>query len=85
MRAGVKITRMDHTASVLRGIAAKSPDGAQVRRLLALALILEGHRREAAAALAGMDWQTLRDWVHRYNAEGVSGLCSIRTGRHPPP
>jgi transposase len=54
-----------------------------VRRLLALALILEGHRREAAAALAGMDRQTLRDWVHRYNAEGVSGLWSIRTGGHP--
>jgi len=48
-----------------------------------LALILEGHRRETAAALAGMDRQTLRDWVHRYNAEGVSGLCSIRTGGHP--
>jgi transposase len=83
MSAGVKITRMDHTAAALRGIAGKSSDGAQVRRLLALALILEGHRREAAAALAGMDRQTLRDWVHRYNAEGVSGLWSIRTGGHP--
>ena len=42
-----------------------------------LALVLEGHRR--AAALTGMDRQTLRDWVHRYDAEGVSGLCSIRS------
>jgi len=83
MSAGIKITRMEHTAEALRGIASKSCDGAQVRRLLALALILEGHRREAAAALAGMDRQTLRDWVHRYNAEGVSGLWSIRTGGHP--
>ena len=49
MGAAVKITRSDHTAAALRGLAAKSNDGAQVRRLLALALILEGHpRREAA-------------------------------------
>jgi transposase len=30
--------------------------------------------REAAARAAGMDRQTLRDWVHRFNAEGVAGL-----------
>ena len=30
-----------------------------------------------------MDRQTLRDWVHRYNTEGVSGLLSIRSGGHP--
>ena len=42
MPSAVKITRMGHTASALRGLAAKSSDGGQVRRLLALALILEG-------------------------------------------
>jgi transposase len=78
--AAVKIMRTDHTAEALRGLAGKSTDAAQVRRLLALALILEGHPREAAAALAGMERQTLRDWVHRYNDEGVAGLLSIRTG-----
>src|SRR5271168_4206275 len=83
MVAAVKITRTDDTAGELRGLAAKSRDGAQVRRLLALALILEGHSRYAAARQAGMDRQTLRDWVHRYNAEGVSGLLSIRSGGHP--
>ncbi|HEX7410459.1 MAG TPA: winged helix-turn-helix domain-containing protein [Candidatus Binatia bacterium] len=61
-------------------MAAKSNDGGQVRRLLALALILEGHSREVAAELAGMERQTLPDWVHRYNAQGVAGLCSIRIG-----
>ena len=45
------------------------------RRLLALALILDGHKREDAARLAGMDRQTLRDWVHRYNADGMAGLA----------
>jgi len=83
MGAAVEITRADHTAGALRGVAAKSHDGAQVRRLLALALILEGHPRRQAAERSGMDRQTLRDWVHRYNDEGVSGLCSIRLGGHP--
>ena len=30
--------------------------------------------RATAAATCGMDRQTLRDWVHRYNAEGLAGL-----------
>src|SRR5450759_2196412 len=54
MSAAVKISRTDHTAEALRGLAAKSNDGGQVRRLLALALILEGHSREGAADLAGL-------------------------------
>ncbi len=53
------------TAEGLRMIAAKDSDGARVRRLLALSLILEGHSREEAARQATMDRQTLRDWVHR--------------------
>jgi transposase len=83
MPAAVKITRTDHTADELRGFAAKSTDGAQVRRLLALALVLEGHPRREAAEQSGMDRQTLRDWVHRYNGQGVAGLVSICTGGQP--
>jgi len=31
-----------------------------------------------------MDRQTLRDWVHRYNAEGIAGLCNRPApGRRP--
>src|ERR1019366_7961064 len=48
-------------------------DARQVRRLLAMALILEGQSRHEAAERAGMDRQTSRPWVHRYNAEGVAG------------
>lgn len=59
-------------------------DGAQVRRLLALALVLEGRCRGEAAAHSGMDRQTLRDWIHRYNEEGIEGLKSRRSpGRAP--
>src|SRR3954471_19425302 len=49
-------------------------DGGVSPRLLALANALEGIPREEAARLAGMTGQTLGDWVHRYNAEGVEGL-----------
>jgi transposase len=52
--------------------------------MLALALVLEGYSREEAARHAGMDRQTLRDWVHRYNAEGLAGLRDRpRSGRKP--
>jgi transposase len=70
------ITRAEHSADALREFASKSCDGAQVRRLLALAFVLEGSTRSEAAAWTGMDRQTLRDWVHRYNAAGVAGLAA---------
>lgn len=84
MGAPLVITRTDHTSAELRALSCKCSDGAQVRRLLALALVLDGHPRSEAAALNGMDRQTLRDWVHRYNAAGVEGLKSRRNrGRVP--
>lgn len=78
------ITRTDLSAAELREAARRSKDTAQSRRLLALALVLEGHTRTAAARAAGMDRQTLRDWVIRYNEAGVDGLCDRpRSGRPP--
>ena len=50
------------------------------RRLLAVALILDGHKRADAARLAGMDRQALRDWVHRHNADGAKGLADRHGG-----
>jgi transposase len=70
----VGITRTDLGSRGLRLAAARSHDAAAARRMLALALVLEGHNRTEAARAAGMDRQTLRDWVHRYNAEGLEGL-----------
>jgi transposase len=75
----IEITRTELTASELRALAARISNGVVVRRVLAIALLLEGHSRASAATVNGMTRQTLRDWVHRYNAEGVSGLWS-RTG-----
>lgn len=80
----VAITRADHDAAGLRAAASRSDDAAAARRMLALALVLDGHARSDAARLCGMDRQTLRDWVHRYNEQGLGGL-SDRRGRGGPP
>jgi transposase len=84
MGQAVTITNLDHSATDLRRMMSKQKDGAVVRRLLALALILEGQSRTEAARQSGMERQTLRDWVHRYNAEGLAGLSS-RVGPGPTP
>jgi transposase len=72
--AGVAISRTDHTAQELCAAAKCSEDVAAARRMLALALVLDGKSRAAAATFCGMDRQSLRDWVHRYNAQGLEGL-----------
>ena len=74
MSRAVEIVRMDLDAAGLRRAAARSRDADASRRMLALALVLDGQSRTQAAELCGMDRQTLRDWVHRYNALGLPGL-----------
>jgi transposase len=82
--------RGDRDAAELRRLARRERDGRVSARLLALANALDGLPREEAARLAGMTGQTLGDWVHRYNAEGVEGLrdrhrpgrpCALDEGR----
>ena len=79
----VAITRTELPAADLRRKAARTRDAKAARRMLAIALVLEGRPRGEAAAQCGMDRQALRDWVHRYNAEGIAGL-SDRPGRPGP-
>ena len=81
--AGIAIRRRELTAAELRAAAGKSKDARAARRMLAIALVLEGVDRATAAETCGMDRQTLRDWVHRYNAEGLAGLVN-RTVPHRP-
>jgi transposase len=72
----------ERTPAELRALARRERDGRVSARLLALANALDGMSRDEAARAAGMDRQTLRDWVHRYNAEGVEGLRDRpRSGR----
>jgi transposase len=68
----------------LRRLARREGDGRVAARLLALANALDGMSRAEAARAAGMDRQTLRDWVIRFNEEGVDGLRDLpRSGRRP--
>jgi len=66
--------REDYTAEELRALARRSKTVNQSRRLLSLAAVRDGMDRGAAAKIGGMDRQTLRDWVHRFNASGLEGL-----------
>lgn len=79
----VVITRTDLAATELRSEAARGRDAHAARRMLALALVLEGVDRTTAAKTCGMDRQTLRDWVHRYNADGLAGLANRQAPARP--
>lgn len=73
MPAAVKL-REDYSAAELRALARRSKDVNQSRRLLSLAAVRDGKERGEAARIGGMDRQTLRDWVHRFNGAGADGL-----------
>ena len=79
MPAGLGL-RDDWDTVQVRAAARAAQDADQVRRLLAIAAVYEGQDRAAAAQIGAMDRQTLRDWVHRFNAEGPAGLID----RKPP-
>ena len=66
--------RADYSAAELRRLAAATRNANQSRRLLSLAAVVDGMNRTEAARIGGMDRQTLRDWVHRFNAHGPDGL-----------
>ena len=66
--------REDYSAPELRRLAAATKNANQSRRLLSLAAVLDGMDRTEAARIGGMDRQTLRDWVHRFNEHGPDGL-----------
>lgn len=80
-RKGVEV-RQDMTARVLRKKARQEADVLTASRMLGIANVLDGMDRKSAAKAAGMDRQTLRDWVHRYNRDGLAGLCNRPKG-HP--
>ena len=76
--------RQDISAEELRRLARLEGDGRVACRLLGVANALDGMSRGQAARQAGMDRQTLRDWVIRFNAEGVEGLRDRPKSGRPP-
>src|SRR5476649_71755 len=73
----------DVDASRLRGLAKKTKDGPQARRLLALAAIYDGATRTEAAKIGGVGLQIIRDWVLRFNARGADGLLNGKSPGQP--
>jgi transposase len=83
MSAAISV-RDDFEADELRCMARSVKDANQARRLLAIAAVYEGKDREEAARIGGMDRQTLRDWVHRFNEHGPDGLINVKPSGRPP-
>ena len=80
----IEITHLDRSAAELGELVAKTRDGAVVRRLMGIAMLLDGWLRGEAASASGMDRQTLCDWVHRYNVSDVAGLETGKCSGRPP-
>jgi hypothetical protein len=82
--SALEITPQGLRISQLRAAAARTADAKQARRILAIAMVLDGHSRRVAAQAGGIERQTLRDWVIRSNADGPTGLADRpRPGRQP--
>jgi hypothetical protein len=75
--------RGDFKAYQLRGLAKKTKDGPQARRLLTLAAIYDGETRTEAAKIGGVGLQIIRDWVLRFNARGSEGLLDGKPPGQP--
>ena len=81
---GAALPIADHyDASELRALARREKNGRVASRMVAIANALDGMTRLAAARSAGMDRQTLRDWVIRYNENGIAGLRDQPKGHNP--
>src|SRR6185369_16764340 len=61
------------------GLQARQPESAS-----AVACGGGGWDEPDAARIGGMDRQTLRDWVHRFNERGPEGLKDSWSKGHPP-
>ena len=77
------LLRGDFGAAQLRGLARKTKDGPQARRLLALAAIYDGATRTEATKIGGVGLQIIRDWVIRFNASGPIGLLNGKAPGQP--
>ena len=76
--------RNDYGSGGLQAAAKRSKDGPQARRLLALAAIYDGATRTEAAKIGGVGLQVVRDWVVKFNAQGLDGLIDRKAPEQPP-
>src|ERR1700727_1489850 len=83
MASGMRLGE-DYSAAEVRALARRSKTVNQSRRLLSLAAVRDGMDRASAAKIGGMDRQTLRGWVHRFNGSGLGGLLANRVAGTKP-
>ena len=85
MSVKIAVTCTDHTPESLRKLASSYKFRDCRNRLRAMALMIEDSvSRAEISRRVGVDVQTLRDWVVRYNEAGVGGLRdAARPGRPP--
>src|SRR5262245_32048795 len=74
--------RQDFDTPQLRGLARRSKDGPQARRLLALAAIYDGATRTEVAKIGGVGLRIIRDWVLCSNARGPDALVNGKSPGH---
>src|SRR6266540_556267 len=66
----------------LRRAAKAAPEGRMRMRVLAIRYLLQGHTTAQAAQVFACSESQVRQWVHRYNTEGLEGLRERpRSGR----
>jgi transposase len=83
MARGLAIRDGITTAAELRRLAKKEPRRRTMQRMLALANAMDGMSRTEAARAAGIERQSLRDAILRFNVEGLAGLIDRPYGRRP--
>lgn len=83
MRAGIEVLG-NFSAGDLRRMARRSADADQARRLLSIAVILDGGSRSDAARISGVGLQVIRDWVLRFNEGGPEALRTRKAPGKPP-
>jgi len=58
-------------------IAKKEPNPRVRQRLLAVRLVVMGNTVPQAAKAVGLKQRQTRNWIHRFNAEGIEGLRDL--------
>ena len=81
----VAITWTDLASRELHAAGSRSHDARAARRMVAVALVPWGAPTASRQPQScGMDCRALRDWLHRYNEEGLEGLAAlVRAGPGP--
>ena len=75
--------REDYGSASVHRLASSCDNADQARRLLSIAAVYDGMSRTNAARVGGMDRQTLRDWIHRFNEDGPAGLVNRKAPGAP--